>query len=392
VVTFLLALIIAPFTLLTLCFAVELFAGARPLRGEATEAQTAGSTAVIIVPAHDEAAIIGSSLSALQIAAQGQAQILVVADNCTDSTAEIVRGLGIDVIERFDAERRGKGFALDFARKRLESKPPDMVLVIDADCSSDPQSIQRLIARCATTGRPCQAVYLLSAAPDAPPILQLSTFAFFIKNLVRQRALQRLANRVHLLGTGMALPWKPFELAELATANIVEDLQMGLELAEAGHQAVLVEESFVWSDPAGQKDTFDQRKRWEGGFLQNAIGFGPRFFARSLARSDMRATWAAVNVMIPPFVLLLLLDLAVLALGVLAALFLGAARWPMIDLAGSVALAGAGLIVAWWSGGWRFVSLRGLAQAPLYLLWKLPLYFGLARRGAPKEWVRTGRG
>jgi len=32
-----------------------------------------------------------------------------------------------------------------------------------------------------------------------------------------------------------------------------------------------------------------------------------------------------------------------------------------------------------------------LLRLPLYVLWKIPLYFGLARRGAPREWLRTGR-
>jgi cellulose synthase/poly-beta-1,6-N-acetylglucosamine synthase-like glycosyltransferase len=390
-VTCLIALILAPLILLTLCFAVELFVGLASLRRDPLP--SAGVIrAVLVVPAHDEAAILESRLSALAAAAEGRARILLVADNCSDSTADIARSVGVSVVERFDAQRRGKGFALDFARQSLQADSPDVVLIVDADCAMDGESIKRLIARCAATQRPCQAVNLQSPGADASPAVQLSTFAFFIKNVVRQRALQRITGRVHLLGTGMALPWPVFAQTELATDHIVEDLKMGLELADAGHRPLFIEDAAVWSSAETERNTLAQRSRWEGGFLQNALHIGPRMLVRSLSRADARGIWDALDVLIPPFALLLTLDLAALGLSGLLSWLADAAEWPVFVLAGAVALAGVGLALAWINGGSRFVSLGGLARAPLYLLWKLPLYLGLARRGAPKEWVRTGRG
>jgi hypothetical protein len=49
------------------------------------------------------------------------------------------------------------------------------------------------------------------------------------------------------------------------------------------------------------------------------------------------------------------------------------------------------VLAAWLCEGRRFVSLGVLARIPLYVLWKLPMYLGFARRGAPDEWLRTGR-
>jgi hypothetical protein len=85
-----------------------------------------------------------------------------------------------------------------------------------------------------------------------------------------------------------------------------------------------------------------------------------------------------------------MLDLFALVLCGLT-MFLGGAAWPLLLLSSSIAAAAAGLIAAWLSGGSRFVTLGGLARAPFYLFWKLPLYLGLARGGAPKEWLRTRR-
>jgi cellulose synthase/poly-beta-1,6-N-acetylglucosamine synthase-like glycosyltransferase len=190
----------------------------------------------------------------------------------------------------------------------------------------------------------------------------------------------------------MALPWPVFDRTELATDHIVEDLKMGLELADAGHLPQFTEDATVLSSAETEKNTLAQRERWEGGFLQNALRIGPKMLLRSVGRRDARGTWAAIDVLIPPFALLLTLDIAALFLAALATWLTNAAPWLLLTLLGAVVLAGIGLVLAWINGGSRFVSLGGLARAPLYLLWKLPLYLGFARRGAPKEWVRTGRG
>jgi cellulose synthase/poly-beta-1,6-N-acetylglucosamine synthase-like glycosyltransferase len=389
-VTFLLALLVAPLTLLTFCFAVELLAGIRPLPRGASPAAD-GVTAVMIVPAHDEQTILFERLTALGHAAADRTRILVVADNCSDSTADIARDVGVEVIERADPARGGKGFALDFAKRHLQANPPDVVLIIDADCTTDAPSIDRLVSWCVALGSPCQATNLQAAAPGSSPAVKLSTFAFFIRNVIRQRALQRLAGRAHLLGTGMALPWKIFAAAELATGNIVEDLKLGQDLAEAGHPPVFVEGATIWSSAETEGDTLSQRRRWEGGFLQNALRSGPAMFGRSLRSGDVRGLWAAINIMIPPFAMLLMLDLAALALAGIVTWLTSGLWWPVFLLGAVVMLAAVALSLAWAAGGSRFVSLGDLARAPLYLAWKLPIYLGFVRHGAPKEWQRTGR-
>lgn len=389
--TILIALILALPTLLTFCFAVELVAGLRPLR-QAESASAAGCRAVIIVPAHNEAEVIGGTLAALKEAAGDHVRIFVVADNCTDDTAAIARSAGVDVLERRDPERRGKGFAIDFARTELRRDSPDVVIVIDADCRTDRATIERLIDCCAVSGRPCQAIYVQTPAHGASPTVQLSTFAFYVRNVVRQRGLQRLASRVHLVGTGMAFPWAAFASATLATGNIVEDLELGLELAAAGYRPLLVERAIVLSDAASERNTVDQRRRWEGGFLQSARTWAPKLFASSMSDRDPGGLWAAVSLMIPPLALLLLLDAVLLVFAGVTVTLLRAAAWPLLTLSVAVAFAGFGLIMAWAGGGRRFAGWKTIARVPFYVLWKIPMYAGFVRRGAPSEWQRTGRG
>ena len=123
--TLVIIVLIAPLLVLTLGFAVEVFVGLRPLAQEIPAAGDSPS-AVSSVPAHDEQAMIHSTIERLKSAAGGNARVLVVADNCTDDTAQIARRAGAEVIERSDAAHRGKGFALDFGRSHLAGNPPDL--------------------------------------------------------------------------------------------------------------------------------------------------------------------------------------------------------------------------------------------------------------------------
>jgi hypothetical protein len=145
------------------------------------------------------------------------------------------------------------------------------------------------------------------------------------------------------------------------------------------------------SSAESDSNTLSQRSRWEGGFLQNAIAVGPHMFARSLVRADMQGLWAAMNTMIPPVALLILLDLVALTIAATVALLANAGAWPILALVAALLLAATALGFAWRAGGSRYVSLKALSCAPFYIAWKLPMYLAFVRRGVPVEWRRTDR-
>src|SRR5206468_2654821 len=124
----------------------------------AAHVEAAAISAVIVIPAHDEEAVIQSTIRDAMREAGGAALVLVVADNCKDRTADVSRGAGASVLERSDPERRGKGFALAAARDHLRGNPPAVVIILDADCRIDAQSLRTLIAFAGQTARAGQAV------------------------------------------------------------------------------------------------------------------------------------------------------------------------------------------------------------------------------------------
>lgn len=342
----------------------------------------------VLIPAHDEADGIAAVIRAVRGQLRPCDGVLVVADNCTDDTAAIAAACGADVVERHDPKRRGKAYALAFGREVLRAQPTALVIVVDADCVPTRGALPRLAAHAAGHGATVQACYLLKVPADATPLVRLSTFAFMIKNLVRQRGLQRLGGGALLQGTGMAFPWPVFDTAPLETASLVEDLELGLELRLAGRPVRFDSGSVFTSSASGQSATEGQRTRWEHGSIATARSYVPRLLRAGLLGRPALLVLAA-DLSIPPLALLAGIDMAIwLALGLLAALTGNAA--PLLVLTAISAVAIAALAFTWLRLGRDVLPPAMAAYLPRYLLWKLPIYRRLAG-DRQTLWVRTSR-
>lgn len=390
--TFCAWLLLAVIAMPNLVIAVEIFAGLRP-RALRLPGFDACPDSVVLVPAHDEAAGIATMIARVQPVLPPGGRLLVVADNCSDDTALRAREAGAEVVERHDPSARGKGHALAYGRAALAARPPAAVIVLDADCVAEAGALERLARAAVASRRPVQARYLLEPRPGASPMVQISGFAFLVKNLVRQAGLARIGAPAVLTGSGMAFAWAQFVAAPLATDDIVEDLAIGIALARAGAAPLFDPAAHIWSAPAAAGGTLGQRTRWEHGFVATARAVTLPLLGEALRRGKPGLAWLALHVAVPPLALLLGVDGAVLAgLGALWSLA-GAGSstlWPLIAGLVLVGAVGLGVVAAWVAHGRGQVSAAVLARAPLYLLWKLPIYLKLVRR-AETEWVRTDR-
>jgi cellulose synthase/poly-beta-1,6-N-acetylglucosamine synthase-like glycosyltransferase len=344
----------------------------------------------LVLPAHDEGAVIAATLEKLIEQLPPGYDLLVVADNCGDDTADVARRLNIDVVERCDPERRGKGYALAFARDLLARDPPDVVIILDADCEIDAASLRVLASTAAACKRPVQSENLLVPDLVAEPMVQVSNFAFMVKNRIRQAGLSRLSGSVHLTGTGMAFPWAIFRDAPLATASIVEDLKLGIDLTRQGRGPLFVQNANVWSSASSARGTLTQRTRWEGGYLGVSGRVVLPLLGDALRLGRMPLLFLALNLAVPPVTLLAFANLLfLLACGVLTWL-LDWEPWPVLVHVLSTALLALTLITVWRREGREFLSARAARLMPLYLWWKIPVYVRMLRR-SQRSWLRTGR-
>ena len=383
-----LAWVVVAVPVLLLCWlSIELAFGLKALTFEDKHLRSSARVAVL-VPAHDEDKLIAATVSSCARAAPS-ARILVVADNCSDDTAPLARAAGVEVVERHDRERRGKGYALAFGREALMDNPPDVVIVLDADCQLLPGSAEILARRVMETQRPAQATYLLASSPYDTPLVAISNFAMLVKNLVRARGMQRLGRTVMLYGTGMAFPWRSFVQLPLESGEAVEDLAISLAHVREGGKIDLVDRAKVISTPAALADTRGQRTRWEHGFLQVGTRVAIPTFLEGLFSANRAKAIIGLHLAVPPLALLMLLSVLALVFA-WGAVLLGATTIPAVLLTILLAVVTSLLLLAWWLEGRAVLPLRQLALAPIYALWKIPIYATLFLR-RERQWNKTPR-
>ena len=377
---------IPPFVALTV-FSLETLLGAMPSKAKSYPGRM--PTTRILIPAHNEAGTIEATLDRLASIVSDDVSLLVVADNCSDPTADLVRRAGHEVIERADPNNRGKGFALAFGTDHLRADPPECVIIFDADCETDAASIATLAKACVAENVVVQASYILQPDLAAPPKVQISNFAFWMKNVVRQRGGQRLGAAAVLVGTGMAFPWNIIERAPLATSEIVEDLALGLHLTRSGQPPIYLEQAMVKSAAASEGATLDQRTRWETGFVAIARSFGFRALWEGMRTGNRKLFQLGLHLFVPPLALLLMLSLAVSVVVGLGAWVTGHSE-AFVVLAIALAVASMSVLINWIVAGRRWLGLQALLRLPLYLLWKIPIYLRIVK-GDEIGWTRTER-
>ncbi|MCP5284755.1 MAG: glycosyltransferase [Burkholderiaceae bacterium] len=370
--------------------ALTLAAGA-PARATPTRERPPGLRLAVLVPAHDESLHVLPTIASLQAQLAPQDRLLVVADNCSDDTAALARAAGAEVVERHDPTRRGKGHALAHGVDHLRRDPPDVVLVVDADCSVDPGAVSAIVAECHHTARPVQMLDLMHAPSGAGLRHRVLEFAMVMKNLVRPLGSHRLGGVCQLMGTGMALPWRLIEHAPLATGHVAEDMKLGMALTVAGHPprflaGARVRSAFVADGGVARR----QKARWEHGHLDTMREELPAALALAVTRRDRALAVLALDLVIPPVALYFLLMAALLAVAGAAGAGWAPARPAATLVATGAACFGLAIGMGWWRFGRQLLSPAELLRLPLYALWKLPVYVAYLA-GMRSGWVRTQR-
>lgn len=118
----------------------------------------------VIIAAHNEGAVIGRCLDSLLAGShEGEFEVVVVPNGCTDSTASIARSHGVRVVE---SERASKAVALNLGDDLATSYPR---IYLDADIVASPAHVRALVQAVsnqqATTAPPRRGTNVLAAVP-----------------------------------------------------------------------------------------------------------------------------------------------------------------------------------------------------------------------------------
>lgn len=371
--------LLAPFAFLGLQGLAAL--GFRPRKGTESNASIG-----VIVPAHDEGDEIEDTLCALRGELRERDRVVVVSDNSTDRTAEIASACGAEVVRRVDPLRRGKGYALEAGVRHLASSPPNVVVVLDADCRPEPGALRRVAARAALEDRPVQGPSLVRPGDDGF-LSKISSLAFHLRNEIRPRGLERLGLPVVLQGTGMAIPWAQLERVALGSSHLAEDRKLGVSLSINGATPRCEPEARFWSSlEADASVSGDQRSRWERGHLAASVEDVPRLIAEAVRQRRWELGALAAELAIPPLGLLLLGWAAAAAL----ALVIGVGPIAVLAILLPGMTAFCGLALAALRSSSTPVSPGFLLASPVYAIAKAPLY-ARAVLGKKLGWVRARR-
>jgi cellulose synthase/poly-beta-1,6-N-acetylglucosamine synthase-like glycosyltransferase len=368
---------------------IQVLAARRPA-ATSLDIVAARARVAVLMPAHNEAGGIAEALATVLPQLRAGDRVLVIADNCSDDTAAIAAACGAQVVVRTDVQRRGKGYALDHGMHELAAAPPEVVLIVDADCRVEAGSVDRLVAECTASGRPVQALYLMQSPPGAGLKTRVAEFAWAVRNEARPLGCARLGWPCQLMGTGMAFPWALIATAPLASGHIVEDMQLGLDLAAAGAPPRFCHAARVTSVfPESAEGTVAQRTRWEHGHLSMIASRGVPLLLRGIARGRPALIAMALDLCVPPLASLVLM-IWIATLGAAALFAIGGMAWPLALCVLMLALVALAIAVAWQRVARHIISLRELLSVPGYVVAKIPIYAKLftARQ---MEWVRTKR-
>ncbi|MEA2672105.1 MAG: hypothetical protein QOG45_2325 [Chloroflexota bacterium] len=350
---------------------------------------------VVLVPAHDEAALIGRCLRSL--AAQRYPaellRVVVIADNCTDGTAALASAAGAEVLVRNEPASRGKGQALRWGLDRVLHGPwrPDAVIVVDADSVADPGLVAVLEAHLAAGAEVAQAEYLaLDGDGGAREALRGAAFLLFHRARFAGRAVLGMA--CNLVGNGMIFSRRVLEEHPWSAFSSTEDLEYSMDLRLVGVRPVFAAGARVFGPVAGHgRAARTQRLRWEGGrFHVVRTRLAPLLLSAPRTRDWSRLD-AAADLAVPP---LGLLTLIAGTGGLLAALLVSAGAspgWVLAPWLIACAAIPAYVLVGLRAARAPAAAYRALLRAPLFVLAKVGTYLRLSRSLHADRWERTER-
>ena len=225
-----------------------------------------------IIPAHNEEAVVADLIKSLknQDYPKDLLDIYVIADNCTDNTAEVAREAGAIVYERFDPTRKTKGYALNwFLQQKIEEDAPyDAFCIFDADNIVDKNFLK------AMNKKLCQGEEVVQGYRDIknPTDSWVSAgYALFYWTMNRFYHLARynLGLSPLINGTGFMVKFDVIKPEGWNTKTLTEDIEFSLKRIIKGRKLGWATDAIVYDEqPVGFKQSWKQRTRWTVGHIQ----------------------------------------------------------------------------------------------------------------------------
>lgn len=340
----------------------------------------------IVVPAHNEEHGLQATLFSITGLdyPRNLFEVIVVADNCSDGTAELARRLGVRCIERNDMNRRGKGFALAFAFERLLMEKFDAFIILDADNVISSNFLKVMSARLQYGQLVVQSRNTVQN-PLRNALTWILAVGNSIENVLYCAGKARFGLSSPLRGTGMCFSRDILTKFPWDANSVAEDTEYGLRLVQNGQKIYFSEESEVMSDAPTTLDMLlSQRIRWASGNMHLARKSTLHLMLSGIRNRDINLLDSGWSMLIRSKPLLLASAFFVFLFSLIAQEWI---IWSSFVLLLWVSYFGVGL----WVSGISRQSLRLTLASPFYLFWLVGVAICGVAGFRRRQWVRTGR-
>lgn len=247
----------------------------------------------IVIAAHNEEKVITNSLKSLNDLKYDKDyfDIFVVADNCTDKTAEYSLKENAIVYERFDKDRRGKGYALEWMFNKIfeMEKKYDAIVVLDADNIVSQNFLIEMNVKLNNGYKVVQG-YIDSKNPNDNWLTLSYSIAFWSNNRLFQLCRDNLGLSCQLSGTGFCLDIETLKKIGWGATCLTEDLEFTCKLAMNDMRVTSAYKAIVYDEkPLTLKQSWNQRKRWMQGFADVSSRYFWKLIEKFITQRDFKA-------------------------------------------------------------------------------------------------------
>jgi 1,2-diacylglycerol 3-beta-glucosyltransferase len=350
----------------------------------------------VVVPAHNEESSIERTIHSLLAVdyPRESFDVIVVADNCTDRTAEVATNLGGIVYKRHNPKLHGKGYALRWCFDQLVSDKAlyQAIVVVDADSVVSRNFLLVMNSYLESGAKVIQSSDLVKPRPGAWSA-EVTRVGFTLYNYVRPLGRRVIKCSAGLRGNGMCFATETLRRIPWEAYSIAEDLEYGLMLLLKGVNVIFAPEAVVQATmPEKAENAEAPRARWEVGRFPIIKKYAGELLWTAIRNRSFRVLDAFIDLVTPPLVNLLavvtiffFLNLLLWGFGIAeTALFV----WLWAALFGVAAVH---VLVGLYAAEADRSLYKALLHIPRYALWKLGVYGKVLQRGSSRRWIRTAR-
>mgnify|MGYP000741623679 FL=1 len=348
-----------------------------------------------IIAARNEQAVIGNLINSIkqQNYPAELIDVIVVADNCTDDTAQIAREHGAICYERFNNMLVGKGYALDYCFNKIVEQFGDYTaydgyFIFDADNVIDKNYVKEM-NKVFDRGYNVITSYRNSKNYDTNWITSGYSLWFIREAKYLNNPRMMLKTSCAVSGTGFLVNSSIIKKNNGWKFNLLtEDIQFSVVNILEGEKIGYCESAMFYDEqPTTFKQSWNQRMRWSKGFYQVMFRYGRELIAMMFKKREMFVSCYDMFMTLAPATLLsigcILLNLIFLAYGATDVHML---RRILPGTLGSIAFAGVNFYLLMFSIGfitlvteWNKIlapankKIKSLFTFPLFMITYVPI-------------------